>query len=537
MKKEKISLRQKAGEGWDSFHKWFDKQSMYNKFIYLRDVGLDYDNKQQMQQAANAIGVDEDDYAPIVFAKLRNANMGNVAQDIYKHGTNIVNKGLETGKKAVQQVQKYTNDYLDDRAARRSLDDAIERLRIEFHNEIDKTFKKKNDNNLGFGKNLSPNINSQTISRQGLCSYNSYPANSKNEVQKFYIDDEVDEDEKFLENLIGQGLYGLDGEGECYAIEIPINTIYTDETRFQNRQTAFNEMSANQVANFYNKNRFDPIVVWVDPSDNLTYVLSGHSRLAGMIQRGEENIAVRYFNGNEGEAIQFARIESNRLANQENLIEDIKAYKLARDGNDKTNTPPLTKKAIKELFKGKWILLENLTYLDPDGKFMRALNVEPDLYPYIRIRAGWTGAIRKEHPQLTNIHESDIFNFLYMDKKNILLKHDDFIKIVEDRIRLGKDRLFPECGDNGCEQIKEASEILRSREEKELYKEIEKLDETISVMKSRFKSNKDASKIWTEEEKEAIREVLRQYEADREKLRIRLGLSEKKRDAMDMFRL
>jgi hypothetical protein len=64
-------------------------------------------------------------------------------------------------------------------------------------------------------------------------------------------------------------------EAKCAAVNFPVSQIHTDPARFQNRTDAFSELSAQSVAEHYDTNKFDPIVIWLDGSTGRYYVLSG----------------------------------------------------------------------------------------------------------------------------------------------------------------------------------------------------------------------------------------------------------------------
>ena len=222
------------------------------------------------------------------------------------------------------------------------------------------------------------------------------------------------------------------GDIGCYADMITIANIRTDESRFQNRTNAFSELSADSVAQNYDPNKFDPIVIWNDPSNKKDYVLSGHSRFEGMKRRKEPSIPARYFEGTEAQAIQFARIDANRSANVENLVEDLKAYILMRDGSPQRKIKPATQTAIKNAFKGTHAKLEAYSYLNPEGFFIQALQTEnKSAFPYIETKALWVGELRKKYGEVfTNTYEDDCYNFLYNSSSlGLKMKKDEFFEM------------------------------------------------------------------------------------------------------------
>jgi hypothetical protein len=58
--------------------------------------------------------------------------------------------------------------------------------------------------------------------------------------------------------------------GSCAALYQPISEIRTDEQRFPNRLVAYSAASADRVAQAFDPNLFDPIVVWLDANNDHT---------------------------------------------------------------------------------------------------------------------------------------------------------------------------------------------------------------------------------------------------------------------------
>ncbi len=292
-------------------------------------------------------------------------------------------------------------------------------------------------------------------------------------------------------------------QSECYAFYLPITEIYTDPQRFQNRTDAFSELSAAQVALEYNKNYFDPIVVWFDERAGKTYCLSGHSRLEGMKRRGEKLIPARKFEGTEEEAITYSRVIANRAANKENLLEDLRAYKLMRDGDEALGIKPTGKKDLQTAFKGKHTKLEALTYLNPNGLFLQELNKEKELLPYLETRARWVGDLRKELPNLTNNHEDEIFFFFYAgDRKGLKMEQEAFKQTVRTRLAILPQggALFPECQVDGCTEVKECRDNLS----KQACEDVQNLVAKDQAISNRFKTDDVVYRIYTPQEEQAL---------------------------------
>jgi hypothetical protein len=310
-----------------------------------------------------------------------------------------------------------------------------------------------------------------------------------------------------------------------HSVFFPIDLIYTDTARFQNRTSAFSELSANSVADHYDPNKFDPIVIWKDPKNKTDYVLSGHSRYEGMKRRKEHFIPARYFKGTEAEAITFAKVDANRSANVENLLEDLKAYKLMREGDSKKGIPKAKKSELERIFKGKHNKLEAYSFLSENGLFVEALqNENKSNFPYLETRALWVGDLRKEYAdEFTNTFEDDCFNFLYANEGNIKLNKDDFMEIVKKRIAWGEDRLFPECSREGCEKIENLKEKGLNGE---AYKELNRIQKDLDELKDRLASSHRIKRVYTEPEKEVLLKQGEMLKKEQSKLRKDLKLAE-----------
>ncbi len=313
--------------------------------------------------------------------------------------------------------------------------------------------------------------------------------------------------------------------GQPVAWEVPIEDIKTDPDRFQNRTDAFSELSAEAVANSYDPNKFDPIVLWNDSKNDSTYVLSGHSRLEGKHRRGERTVASRYFVGSEAEAIQFARVDANRGGTAESITEDLKAYILMRDGDTSRDIKPASKAEMKRAFKDKHSKLESWSYLNPAGMFMLALSDDNrSQYPYIENRAQWVGILRKTQPEMTATHEEDCFNFFYgaMSSGKFIVR-DEFEKLVLKRLAFGKERIFPECKDGSCGPLKDLSE---QGQHKHIYKELATMGAEAEALRDRLRTSNRVTKVYTDPERAALLDALSKLEAERKRKKRDLGIAE-----------
>lgn len=207
------------------------------------------------------------------------------------------------------------------------------------------------------------------------------------------------------------------------------NEIQADPARFQEREGAYSRQSVERIKNDYNPVRFDPIIVWKDPKDGKTYVLAGHSRLQTMRELKKSDLPAKYFEGTEKQAIDFAKIEANRGQTKPGLLADVGAFELSRDRGD------AKKKLIDEFGSDRVNKLDAFTYLDKSGQFMKAMtDPASDSFPYIERWGRTIGQIRKEFPELTNRHETQIFDAVYKDPGMIDWHKADFRDLIEKQV-------------------------------------------------------------------------------------------------------
>jgi hypothetical protein len=210
---------------------------------------------------------------------------------------------------------------------------------------------------------------------------------------------------------------------------VPLDQIFTDHKNFQNRESEFSQESVTRILNAiqdgsFSWAAFDPIILWVNPSDQKFYVLSGHSRneafrqaeKLGLTMAGKDftKIPAKLFEGSLKEAKELARI-SNNLSTKETEIERAIFYREKRNDG-------LSPKEIKEMaqkYEGKnanFIL--NLSYLNPAGKAWESLKLlssgtESENSRTIKEIADWIGDARRKINDLTNLHENEIFDWLF----------------------------------------------------------------------------------------------------------------------------
>lgn len=215
--------------------------------------------------------------------------------------------------------------------------------------------------------------------------------------------------------------------------EVAITDIFTNPEAFQNRNEKFSQATFDKiVSEGYDKTQ-EPIYVWRNPADNKYYILSGHSRFAaaqflhnrdGKLQ----TLPVKEFYGTFDDAIDYATIRSNRESNKEGLKADINAY--LRAVSRGYNKAELLKYFNPESYLQK---LRDLSYLNPKGKFMEYLDTPQEAsFPYLTRNATWVGELKRQYPNLSNAHESEMFDFLYKQgTSKLLLTKEAFTNLVK----------------------------------------------------------------------------------------------------------
>lgn len=215
--------------------------------------------------------------------------------------------------------------------------------------------------------------------------------------------------------------------------------ITTRKELFQGRQTAFSQETVDKIVREGFDVSQEPIAVWQDPDSGMYIVISGHSRWHAsqvLFDRGQKNLAmmpVKVFQGTLEEAVDYAVLESNRSGTAEGLLSDLAAYKRAKSKG-------YTKEKMLGIFKTEANVrkLEDLSYLNPKGRFMEYMDSESSKsFPWLERNAQWVGMLRKRYPQLTDSHEREIFEYFYTTGKASKIKlvsKDQFVNDVEKRI-------------------------------------------------------------------------------------------------------
>ena len=219
------------------------------------------------------------------------------------------------------------------------------------------------------------------------------------------------------------------GNADSGVILVDIKKINKDTARFQNRENAESSESVNRILaavknNAFNWAAFDPIVVWRDPSNGKLFVLSGHSRTRAFEILSEQGatvdgknfakIPVKFFNGTEQEAIDFA-LNSNTLSTKETDVERANYYRRLIG-----TMPEYKLKELAENNEGKNAnRIIAYAHLRPNSYTLDALkrlqNSSTENAEIVKTVADWIGRLMILYPNLTPEHDKEIFNWLVIE--------------------------------------------------------------------------------------------------------------------------
>ena len=223
-------------------------------------------------------------------------------------------------------------------------------------------------------------------------------------------------------------------------VDKPIREIKLDEKRFQNREKLDQEQ-VERIKKNWNKNELDPVVLWLDPGDGETYLIAGFHREHVARLLGEQTIISRYFEGTEAEAIKYAKEKSNANRTMEQPYDRAKIYRKMRE--DGVSGKEI-RKALEVEGKNR-VYVENLGFLNPTGRVMtmlKSLGAAGDKQT-VRITeqvADWIGDTRRFFPELTDSHETELYDWLVnkhaLDKIKTKAEFNQRIGRVADAVRM-----------------------------------------------------------------------------------------------------
>ena len=328
---------------------------------------------------------------------------------------------------------------------------------------------------------------------------------------------------KFDVKKVEGGATSAAAQSDGGVVLIPIFDLNFDTKNFQNREDEYSETSVNRIIDAvadgeFNWAVFDPITVWRNPSDGKIYVLSGHSRseafrrltMQGAQAQGRkfDKIPAKIFDGTFEQARELA-LNSNTLSTKETDIERANYYRERRAKlMERGGKPSEVRKQLLELARKNEGKNANriiyLSYLTPRGITYDALknlqNAGTQDRERMTVAAEWIGHLRYQFPQLTEMHENELYRFLITnghygsDVRNFA----DFAKRVQTAIEKNT-----EWGNfNADKALNMERNLGKSENEKRYDAELQKLkeawivaDDTLTRKLAEFKARqkKDAS--------------------------------------------
>ena len=216
-----------------------------------------------------------------------------------------------------------------------------------------------------------------------------------------------------------------------------IKSIATDVDRFQNRDTEYSEETVTNIVEDYKAGRLEldnipPILVWKDPADSKTYVVGGHSRLEAFKRLGVTDIQTQELVGLTEEQAKLRGREDNALGTSESVIEQ---SKLVREWRDSGMSKAELERKGKQLFKNNARLVTALSALNPNGKALGGLRAleknESDDRTKAQNFAKYIGEVRLRNPQITDSHETELYNYLLENDNTNTKSQRDFIGFVD----------------------------------------------------------------------------------------------------------
>lgn len=204
---------------------------------------------------------------------------------------------------------------------------------------------------------------------------------------------------------------------------IPLEDVSFDRQLFQNREEEFSEESVQRIISAVQDGSFrfevfDPILLWKAPGGRLI-VLSGHSRteaftrLAAMGYDEFQRIPAKIIEVSKAEARRIA-LESNTLATRETDSERAAYYRAMRDqeGISPADVDEMAKQ--NEGSNARRIIA--YSYLNPRGKAFTTLKAmegrDDTSQENIKNVANWIGTARQRFPELSNMHEDELYDWL-----------------------------------------------------------------------------------------------------------------------------
>jgi hypothetical protein len=214
--------------------------------------------------------------------------------------------------------------------------------------------------------------------------------------------------------------------------DVTLNSINLLPEKFQNRFQAFSRESVDRIKSFvkdwkFRWEQFDPLIVWKNPNTWRLYILAWHSRFQSFQELVNEvdelgqkymvswkdfsKIPVRVVYCSESEALEIAAF-SNVLSTKETDEERARYYR------EMMNQWKATASVRKSIQLHEWKnaqYIEDIMSLNPKGwtfAMLKSMSVEWENRFLLKQIAQWIGSVRSRFPELSDMHEEELLNYL-----------------------------------------------------------------------------------------------------------------------------
>ncbi|MFZ2150596.1 MAG: hypothetical protein WAZ12_04165 [Candidatus Absconditicoccaceae bacterium] len=274
--------------------------------------------------------------------------------------------------------------------------------------------------------------------------------------------------------------------------EIFLDQIFLDLKNFQNRKKPYSEHSVQNIVDAVLNGSFDfrifnPIILWRDQDSVKLYILGGHSRYEAFKRLSTEYVNhpnVLKFIDDKGygfdkifsmimddicfEDAKFIALMSNALSTIESDTERAEIYRNFRQlGKDKKFILEFGKKCEKN----NWPRIEAYSFLNPNGMIINTLDsleTNTDDVNIIKRVAKWIGAFRSKYPEISDIHEVELFRRLiekggYGNRKGQISTQTKFFEIVSKHLQEIKNKgQFDPCMNLNILKIQSLSNCMKN---------------------------------------------------------------------------
>ena len=317
------------------------------------------------------------------------------------------------------------------------------------------------------------------------------------------------------------------GRMEMPVVYVKRPDIVVDEDTFQPREE-INPEVIRSIKEDPDPTKVQPVLLWKNPEDGKTYLVAGHHTYYGLEEFAE--IPARYMpEGTTRDQAQTTGYLENLQRTEQTDRDNLKVVRklFNPDKSMAENTRNILDAAPGLGSTNKVANLVRLSFLNDGGGFIQNLE-NPGGFPRIRSYAYYVGQLRKNFPQITNTHETDIFDYLYQsgaanNPDNIAVQEHILSKI---EAAAGADE-FPARIDF----TKELSTGLEARADtRELAKELREINKQILQIEEDLRIN---GVSMTDEERKS--QAMRLGRLNEEKIAIQEGLGQVVERQEDIF--